>query len=98
MACYYTGSAEGDARLAASEARESLTKVTAMLCEVLESLETNNLLGKAGFSDDIHKFWEKHKKKDRERKVREHQELNKKKIREKLIGQMTDEEKEAFGL
>ena len=34
MPCFYTGSAEGDAQLAAQEAREELTEVTRVACEL----------------------------------------------------------------
>jgi hypothetical protein len=66
MPCTYTGSLEGDARLAADEARTALTNVTAMLCSVCQKAE------KAGrpdlLSPKVASWWKKHKKVDEKRK------------------------------
>ena len=44
MPCYYTGSAEGDAQLAADEARRELTRVTRVACELWELVESIPML------------------------------------------------------
>lgn len=38
MPCYYTGTAEGDAKLDAAETRRKLTKTTRLLCKAMELL------------------------------------------------------------
>lgn len=65
MPCYYTGTAEGDARLAASEANSKVTELTQHLCAVLTNLETeigyeSNEWFKI-VSDSVHGWWRKHK-------------------------------------
>lgn len=69
MPCYYTGSEAGDARLAASEARQALTAVTATLCATCEYLEKNH---PAAFREipELRAFWIRHQEVDRERKER----------------------------
>lgn len=72
MPCYYTGSAEGDARLFAEESEErmrkkyakELIKLTAMLCKMCKKSEDNNLI----LPKQIEKWWEKHKKTDKGQK------------------------------
>lgn len=64
MPCYYTGTAEGDARLAAQErlTREE-QKFTRMLCKTCQVLEENGIEIPKG----IKKWWKKHKKQDKKR-------------------------------
>lgn len=71
MPCTYTGSLEGDARLATSEANQKLTEVTQMLCALCTHIEEN-------YEDDIigevpktNKWWKEHKEVDRIRELHE---------------------------
>ncbi len=70
MPCYYTGSAEGDAQLAAKEAREELgktiTELNRYLCAACHVLEINGW----PFPRGLDKWWKKHKKIDAKRKKR----------------------------
>lgn len=81
MACYYTGSAEGDRLLAEQEkytkdtdaANNTITKLSRMLCDVMHYMEdydgnTEHLYKKV---EGLKDFWEKHKKVDKEREERE---------------------------
>jgi len=61
MPCFYTGSAEGDARLAASEAREALTSITQLLCETCRQADKNHYTLPA----ETQKWWNEHKTLDR---------------------------------
>src|SRR5262245_60763143 len=61
MPCFYTGTAEGDARLAADEAHLALTNVTEMLCKVLDFVERTSAFDLAFFDPAIYAWWQKHK-------------------------------------
>ena len=71
MPCYYTGSAEGDARLAAEETRERLgkeiTNRTRLLCSICQTAEEAKLT----LPKDVQTWWNKHKKVDKKRKEKE---------------------------
>jgi hypothetical protein len=70
MPCTYTGSLEGDARLAASEAlakkTSTLTKVTQMLCATCTKAEKAGRLDLLSPKTQV--WWKKHKKQDAKRK------------------------------
>lgn len=71
MPCYVTGSAEGDAQLAAREAREAATLATRLLCEVMEVLPDGIRDGLYLAVPGLPVWWSKHQQIDRERKARE---------------------------
>ena len=64
MPCYMTGSAEGDARLAAHEAREAATKLTRLLCAACAALEAAGLVDAA--NAELSDWWSEHKRIDTE--------------------------------
>lgn len=61
MPCYYTGSAEGDARLDAEIARKELTETTELLCKTMKWLEVNNMQ----IPEFAKNWWKKHQKSDK---------------------------------
>ena len=68
MPCYYTGTAEGDARLAAQEATTELTEVTRLLCKAMKVVERERLL--KSMPDDVRDWWREHKVIDRKAQSR----------------------------
>lgn len=69
MPCYYTGSAEGDARYAAEQAndlanryRKELDKLTDLLCKAGKCYERGTPAPK-----ELRDWWQKHKKEDAKR-------------------------------
>lgn len=93
MPCYYTGSAEGDANLAAKEARDALTEVTALLCSMCSAYENNQ-----GVPAAVAKWWSQHKKMDRETRMRTSLEANRRFLRQKALKKLSKAEREALGL
>ena len=87
MPCYYTGTAEGDAKLAADEARRELTRVTSMLCELLARIDYEGEFTLTDLHDELvpglNNFWQEHKAIDKKRKES---------IYEKAISKLTVEE------
>lgn len=75
MPCYYNGSAEADALMAADEARAAMTKVTQMLCSVLHYIESNDYTANSVdlFEEhpEIEEFWKEHKAIDEKRQQAE---------------------------
>lgn len=69
MPCYYTGSAEGDAKLAYQEATEALTEVTSLLCELCAYVEAGG--GRGTLPERVQEWWEKHQRIDAKRKREE---------------------------
>ncbi len=71
MPCFYTGSAEGDAKLQADDARKALTITTEMLCTVCALIDDHNTCHDANdfarldLPKDVKKWWKKHKKIDK---------------------------------
>jgi len=113
VACFYTGSAEGDAQLAHNETRERLgktiTELTEMLCNVCQEMDkeyenqidaANRPISFLNCSPEVRKWWKEHKKKDKERKKREKAEGAKaKRLAEKKLRKfMTEEELELLGI
>lgn len=95
MPCYATGSAEGDARLSAQEARAEATRVTALLCRACRIIEQRVCKLKDGgpIMAELSAWWAKHQKVDRERDERRQA-----KIRGDAMAKLTEEEKiELFG-
>jgi len=70
MPCYYTGSAEGDALLAADEsinkARLDRLKLTRLLCDICKTLDECN--GSFLMSKELKSWWKKHSKQDKKAK------------------------------
>jgi 2-oxo-4-hydroxy-4-carboxy--5-ureidoimidazoline (OHCU) decarboxylase len=71
MPCFITGSAAGDAQLAADEARAEATKVTRMLCAAMKELEHYEMLHLVREVPDLNAWWVEHKRIDAERKRQE---------------------------
>jgi hypothetical protein len=69
MPCYVTGSAEGDARMAADDARAEATHVTRMLCEVMATLSEAQI---KKLSPDLKKWWKRHGEMDQRRREHAH--------------------------
>lgn len=96
MACYYTGSAEGDAQLAAKEANGKLTEATRLLCEACLILEHEEMI--LSTSKELQRWWNAHKKVDRERQERERIEQEKEALKQSALSKLSDDEKKALGL
>ena len=77
--CSSRRSAEGDQALIAEEAltkkTNTLTKVTAMLCQTCEMLEDHSEL--EHLDDNVAEWWQKHKERDRKRKLKKKRRLRK---------------------
>lgn len=81
MPCYYTGTLEGDRLLAEQESKErvqkKLIKLTQMLCSICTEVEKHNSTWEkedgccVEMSDELKKWWIKHKKIDEKRKKNE---------------------------
>lgn len=85
MPCYITGSAAGDAELAAKEAREEAQKVTRLLCNLLERLENGSPTHYFTYVPiKVDRWWQAHKEIDKERKEREAKEKKRKEIDKKV--------------
>jgi hypothetical protein len=69
MPCYYTGSAEGDARLAAEEAQTALTNVTQMLCALMTLIETHHDYLMPDVPSNVRIWWDRHKEIDKKREA-----------------------------
>ena len=96
MPCYYTGSAEGDAKLAAQETHKKLTEVTRVACEALRMIEHMGDLG--GLTAETRGWWIEHKKVDVERIAAEKRKTTKRKLQQSGLSKLTKEEKDALGL
>lgn len=94
MPCYMTGSAEGDANLAASEARREATRLTRLLCVACALLEQSHKKLPA----QLKEWWDNHKKVDEARKNRERQQEGLRAARERARGKLTPLERKALGL
>lgn len=100
MPCYATGSAEGDARLAASEAHRRLTEVTDMLCSVMQTIERER--NGLDFIDtklktNVQNWWAEHKRIDAEKQAKAREEQNRRILAEQALKKLTKEELEALG-
>lgn len=100
MPCYATGSAEGDARLSASEARSEATKAVRMLCAACRIIDRHKL--RAEMPNELINWWRNHQKIDEERRKRERKERQDKikgaALRNSAMEKLTEEEKiELFG-
>ncbi len=96
MPCYMTGTAEGDASLAASEAIQRTTELTRLLCMQLEALEnTNNehLIHRA-----VLPWWNHHKEIDQQRKNNVKKARENAKVAARAKKKLTREERAALGL
>lgn len=84
MPCYTTGSAEGDAHLAAQEAHEAATKASRAACDALNLIEQRGAL--SFVSADTLTWWREHQKTDRER------------LRREAMAKLTPAERRALGV
>lgn len=74
MPCYYTGSAEGDLRLAAEEREKTMTQLTQLLCKSCKELSKYAFM--QHWPEDLRKWYSNHKKVDAERKRKEKSNVN----------------------
>src|SRR5690349_3511198 len=101
MACFITGSAEGDARLSASEANSRATKYNELLCWVLTTLEIDDdetLYYLLDNHDELREYWTEHKKVDEARYKKKLEEDRATKLKEDGLAKLTPEERKALGL
>lgn len=96
MPCYITGSAEGDARLAASEANEEATKLARILCIVGRWADINGRT--ASMPQVFRDWWQAHKKIDRQREARERAAQRRKELQVSGMSKLTEQEREALNL
>jgi hypothetical protein len=99
MPCFITGTAEGDARLAASDARSQATEYNAMLCTTLSYLKEHYgyvLEALLADNQDIAQYWIAHLAVDAERKLREQE--RREDLVTSALNKLTDEEKQALGV
>lgn len=96
MPCYATGSAEGDARLAADEAHDEMTMVTALLCSLCVELDKHKQ--KKLMPPKVKRWWENHKEIDRERIREATAESNKERLKRSTLKRLSKKEKEALGI
>lgn len=94
MPCFYTGSAEGDARLLVEEANSKLTMVTQLLCAVLETMEKRGQVIPQGALE----WWKEHKKIDAKRRADEEADKDRKRQREIALTKLTKQERRALGI
>jgi hypothetical protein len=59
MPCYHTGSAEGDARLVANEARKEVTRLTRLLCAAMRAHDAST-----NMPASVVAWWAEHKRVD----------------------------------
>ena len=101
MPCYATGSAEGDAILAASEASKRLTEVTDMLCSVMRALEKRGRDGERFIEEscktNVQKWWSDHKRIDAEKQRAAREEQNRRILAEQALKKLSPEELAALG-
>lgn len=96
MPCYVTGSAVGDAELAASEASREATEATRIACETLTLLEK---LGKLSqLTRNTQRWWSNHKKVDAQRKAVEKEQVRVARLAIAARDKLTPDEKSALGL
>jgi hypothetical protein len=98
MPCYLTGSAEGDARLSASESRAEVTKLAALLCKVCETYENTPEGSDVYLPSDVLSWWNEHKKIDAERLRREAEDLQRNQARKNALSKLTAAERRALNL
>lgn len=94
MPCYYTGSAEGDRALAATEKAEELatklTQMTEFACEAMAIVEHQGFAKSCTYA--LRKWWQDHQKIDQQRKDQEEAR------RKKALAKLTAEDRHALGL
>ncbi len=96
MPCYVTGTAEGDARLAADDARQAATRLSELLCMQLRALDETgheNLIHGA-----VRPWWDEHKRIDQERVEAEKTRRETQKIARAAKRKLTGAERRALGL
>lgn len=99
MPCFHTGSAEGDARLAAREAQKELTEVMQMLCYICAELDYQGTFNSvtAGLPT-IKEWWEEHKRIDMKRLAEEEEQKRQEAVAKRAKSKLTFEERKALGL
>jgi hypothetical protein len=99
MPCYATGSAEGDAALDAREARQELTRVTRIACELAEAIRGS---GQAFWFDRLSKetqMWiREHDKIDKQRRREQNEVEERDRNRRRALKKLTTAERKALGL
>lgn len=99
MPCYATGSEAGDARLGEQEAREALTEVTRVACELAEAIRHS---GQAFWFDRLtaktQKWIRKHDKIDEQRRAESKREVEVNRARISALKKLTTAERKALGL
>lgn len=96
MPCTVTGSFEGDARLAESEANARATRATQVACDAMRALKKAGLLHTV--SDHSLEWFEEHEKIDRARIEREREQVERFRLRNEAIKKLSPEERALLGL
>lgn len=103
MACYATGSAEGDARLAHQETLAEMQSLTRLLCELCDAWD--RFVVQPPMPPNVREWWEAHQKIDearREREARHERDRQAKAAkaqeRQELINSLTPEQRELLGV
>lgn len=94
MPCYATGSAEGDAQLAAAEVREELARVTRVACELAEFARDF----KRAFSKETTEWMADHARLDRARKLREQAREEERRIKNSALKKLSTKERKLLGV
>lgn len=94
MPCYVTGSAAGDAALSAKEAREDLSRVTRVACELAKFASQY----KRAFSRETMEWMDKHARLDRQRIAEATARAERSLHKERGLKKLTKAEREALGL
>jgi len=113
MACTYTGSIEGDLRLAIKQSDQEnaklITNLTQMLCNVCEEMNKNWIdqrdaadrpISFLNTSQEVQNWWKNHQETDKKR-LKEAADLKKVQdeiLRRKALQKLTQEEIKALGL
>lgn len=100
MPCHYTGSAEGDARLAADEARKALTEVTQLLCSTIRTVEDHWISGgeEVNLPKEVKAWWKKHEKIDEARRKKETKQEKESKLKASALSKLTKAEKKILNI
>jgi hypothetical protein len=73
-----------------------INTLTRIACNAFNVLENSKLLDAASL--EARQWWGEHKEKDERRMRSELEEINKKRLRDRLLSSMTSEEKESLGI
>lgn len=100
MPCYSTGTAEGDARLAAAEEAKHAALLENMLCGLCTRIEAGEILSPHFINDDptLKAWWARHKKADKRKKALEEADKKRSALSIKARRKLTKAELEALGI